>query len=255
MSFSLKVMVPNLEHRIDRWRACLHILSELEFPADIITRFQAHDGRRYRDASTMRNAAKQQYNGNLPEYLTCSTCGCPYNYGYHWTFYDIIAAISQQPNDTYILYLLDDYYMVFTYHEVLSHLRYLLTENRPVNLVQYSQTHRHTGHLNPKRRIITHSPTTIHDNLINSSECAVIYHPTGAKHLLELANQNPLISPEILIKRLAQDRAYIPGAYSIPHGAFPMSGYQHQQFKVSRIQDRMLSDPKYLARIESGEIK
>ena len=203
----------------------------------------------------MREAAKQQYNGSLPEYLTRSTCGCPFNYGYHWTFYDILAAISQQPNDTYILYLLDDYYMVFTYHEVLSHLQHLSDGATAVNVIQYMQTNRPEGHLNLKRSINTHCPTTIYNNMINSGEAATIYHATGAQHLLELANQNSSLSPEILFKRLAQDQAYIPCTYSIPHGAFPLARYHFQQFNVSRIQDRMLSNPKYLARIKDGEIK
>lgn len=255
MSFSLKVMVPNLEHRTDRWRACLRVLSEFEFPSDIVTRFLAHDGRDYLDARAMRDAVQRQYNGNLPEYLMSPLGNCPYNYGYHWTFYDMMVAISQVSGNTYTLYLIDDYYMVFNYYDVRLHLQYLLDSNRPVNIIQYMQTNRPEGHLNPTRPINTHSPTTIYNNIINSGDAAVVYHATGAKYLLALANENPGLSPEILFKRLALDRAYIPGAYSIPHGAFPLSRYHFDTFNVSRIQDRMLSDPNYLARITSGEVQ
>ena len=249
MTPNIKVVVPNLDCRPDRWRLCLHLLRELGYPDGEVIRVSAHDGHQYPDAVTMREDAKTAFGGRLPEYLTSQVNNDPYNYGWHWTWYDMLDLISTMPHTTYALTLIDDYVMKFSHSEVLSHLRCLLDKGDVVNILQYAQTNRPEGHLNTSRSINTEQPTTIYNKVISSGDQAVLFHPVGASAMLTLASNFPGRSPEVIFKELALDRYRIPGTYSIEFGAYPVSTYQRKQFNVGHVQDRMLRNPEYLERL------
>lgn len=238
MSFYLKIIIPNLDRRRDRWRACAYILSQLRFPASSITRFPSYDGSNHPHAHAMRHTARAHYDGKLPEYLHGTAGGSPTNYGWHWTFYEILNTISQTHATAYTLFLVDDISISFNYEQLLSHIHFLLGTGHPVDIIQYSPYNTKRPPLNSKASIIATSPTIIYNDIIRHGDGAVIYSPDGAKEMLAFANQNPGMSPDILFKRLAQGCHHISGAYSIPDGASFFSTEISKNFNITPTQDR-----------------
>lgn len=182
------IIVPNLDRRPDRWYSNYGALLALDFPVERLRRFSAHDHVNYRDTAQAKEAATKQFPDSA--YLRDISLGKGY-YCWSWTWYEIMTHIAEGSDDSvYTLFLLDDYAMKATYPEVLEHIRLLSSCDAPVKMIQYISNPQRPGReaedsLEPGTLV---EGTTLHRGLTHSGDAANLFTPSGAKEILNLAD-------------------------------------------------------------------
>ena len=136
-----KVIVPNLDHRPDRWQWCRKVLLEQGVPPGKIERFSAYgvlEFRGYPDwEDRFRKALRDQF-GPIPRYLDWKQLPEQRMGDWAWsrTYYSILTQIAGGTDTA--LVLVDDRSLEFDYNQVCRHLDILNREPfEPLAMIQY----------------------------------------------------------------------------------------------------------------------
>lgn len=230
------IVVANLDRRPDRWYASFGALFALGFPVERLTRFSSHDHINYRDLQEAKADATKQFPNST--YLRDISLGTGY-YCWSWTWYDIMTHIAEGSDDSdYTLFLIDDYTMRVTYSEVLEHIRLLSSCAASLKMVQYMYNYQRPGSepedsFEPGALV---EGTTFRRGLSLSGDLANLFSPSGAKEILDLAND-------------------IGGACGVPNWIFwyagrklPPDGY----FSTERVMARPLNQNGHISAYEDA---
>ncbi len=182
------IVVANLDRRPDRWYASFGALFALGFPVERLSRFSAHDHINYPNLQEAKEAATTQFPNST--YLRDIDLGKGY-YCWSWTWYEIMTQIAEGFNDSvYTLFLVDDVAMRVTYSEVLEHIRLLSSCGAPLKMAQYAWNEQRPG-FEPEDSLEPGAPvedTSFRRGLSHSGDAANLFTPSGAKEILNLAD-------------------------------------------------------------------
>lgn len=105
---NLKAIVPNLERRPDRWKACQAALLKAGFKDFEIERWRAIDGSQWANVTDALIDWWQYYKGNVPPFLYRENW-LTGNYGWSCTWYSILEHVAALPKGELRLIIQDDF--------------------------------------------------------------------------------------------------------------------------------------------------
>lgn len=205
-----KVIVPNLDRRLDRWYACVGALRARRIPDNRIHRFSAHDGEAYNNAAEAQEESLKSF-PNSTYLSTKIEVGGIYDkhfYCWCWTWYEIMIEIANQSNDAIpVLFLVDDIMLHLDYRVICELVESVYDENTSFKILQLNTvtvSHHNLPRINQKELTL---------GLRGNGDQSNIYSAEGARYLLALANNHGYTSPEH-VTGVAANQECQTGCYS-----------------------------------------
>lgn len=177
-----RIIIPNLKRREDRWYFALGALRALGFNIErenYIIRFNAHDAKDYRNTELLIEAAVDDGFAFFTRYMEERVS--PAVLAWHWTWNDIMRTIAEMPENTTVLFMIDDSYPLEAYsarrlNRIVEEARrltegefYAIQLNVSINPIKYRSP---SLYLNSSMLL---------PGLIGHDDLAFILSPLGAK--------------------------------------------------------------------------
>lgn len=245
---NLKVIVPNLDRRPDRWDMCLQELKNAGFDDSDITRWPAHDGSEWDNVTDALIDVWKYYKGNVPPYLYRENWNVG-NYAWSWTWYEILHHIAHA-GDGLTLVIQDDFRLnpysmngapIKNVAYLKSILKMLLEESDDFLFLQLFCRAQPSIYAieTRKRRIIPYPQfhpknSDIYCGTSGSGDAAVVYSASGAQAIMDCANEFPNKATEVVFDYFSETRSQ-EGCYSTV-GQIKENG-DHVQFVIPTTQD------------------
>lgn len=207
-------LIPNLQHRPERWTKCRELLEEQGFPRSNIHRFEAFSYRNYKTAAEAIEDARQ-YIQPMPRLLSESYFIPRNNVSelcYLLTWYAMVRRISGVANDDlYFLILVDDCYIIFTYEQIHQTLdRLTQHEYHKPRILQIGRNPRVLLH----RRVVPYFDIWQY-GLCGRTDPAYLLNRVGAKDLISVCE---LLRKELIPAYIFEKLSHFPqqfGYYSL----------------------------------------
>lgn len=202
-----RVVTPSLLRRTDRWLVFVGTMIAQGVPIHRIKRFVAYDGDFFPDGKTAHRTATATLRdqGREPKYLDVPI-GDPYNYCWLWTWYELMHSIATQSDESVpSLIVIDDWMMTIRYERICAHVETMSSKSHAFHGIQYAYDP--IGCERPPKANLT--PVVdcpdLQYELVGGTDTAFLVTPSGARILLDFADNYPKCSPARLFYLLANE--------------------------------------------------
>lgn len=219
---ALKILIPNLNRRQDKWNSCYKTLKNKGVPDSCIIRVSSYDWRDYFDGQNYCNltlaksAAIVTFNGTLPKCLssdkdTHSSVHYLGEFAWKWTWYRCLNILARLNSHEYGLLLLDDVDLLVPFNQLMSNLK-LLNATHKIRMIQLTLP---VGRQSMKcRRIVPENPV-FQFGLNGKFDIATIYSSHGASFMMDYANEHPHYRDSCFLTAKLQNESDQTGLFAI----------------------------------------
>lgn len=222
---TIRVIIPNLDRRPDRWECCLNSLRAQNVPEQNIQRFAAVDGLDFvndkgdhGDLTLIDRYMKRRLGAAIPPFLANHEPKVLTAYAWKCTWLLAVTSVLQFSDSELACVMIDDHIINIDYAELLGFANSLVNvcfrDGVPFLCTQLSQTAKG----NHPDRIIPEC-TTFQRGFATPCDGGILYSAAGARLALDLSNN---------IEKQFCDPTHVSGAIQAlgPHpGVFGISGF------------------------------
>ena len=211
MDFTLKVIIPNLDRRPNKWDICYSRLLAAGTPGQNIMRVPSYDGSHYHTITEIKTDAQRHFT-KLPNWLAYEKKKRqPTEFAWNWTWYTCLQIISNFPDNHLGLLLIDDVELLVPFTTLESHISQLVL-NHSIKMINLNL-------VVSKNNKLRHRPcipnTVFQYGLATEYDLANVFTPAGARFYLAFANAHHTAVDPCGLQHILLRRTDIPGIFGL----------------------------------------